>query len=170
MAAELGHHTQRGGRVMTGSSVQGVVTLLATAVTPAVIAIVCWSPILVSSRLRALFRQLPPTNSVLGSYVLVGLALSLPFLAGSFWAFSQPAGPDAAISNAILDVVVTLAIVYLLCLPVLAGVALPRIGIDWDPASYRASTWTVLVAATGWYVAVFALPLVALAIVFALPT
>lgn len=152
------------------SSLHGVASLLALALAPGVVAMVLWSPILLSERLRALFRQVPPTTSVLVSYVLVALVLSLPFLGSALFALSQSAANGAALSNAILDAVVKLAIVYILGLPVIAGVGLPRIGIDWDPTRYRASTWVLLVVSMVWYVAVFAIPLVLLSIVFALPT
>ncbi|WP_418286841.1 hypothetical protein [Halorubrum sp. DTA46] len=48
-----------------------------------------------------------------------------------------------------------------------ASVASEAIG--WDPTGYGPDTWALLVAAGVWYAAVAAVPLFALAIVFALP-
>lgn len=43
-------------------------------VVPGFLAVVLWSPFLLSGRLRSLFRHLPPANSLLSSYLVVGVA------------------------------------------------------------------------------------------------
>jgi len=155
---------------MVVSGIQSVVILVALVLTPGVVAMVLWSPILLSTRLRTLFRQLPPTTSILVSYVLVALVLSLPFIGGALRAFAQTTATGAALSNTILDTVLKLSIGYIIGMPVVSAVWLPRLGIDWDPAEYGASTWLLLVFSAVWYIAVFALPLSLLSVILAVPT
>jgi hypothetical protein len=66
--------------------------------------------------------------------------------------------------------VVVLTITYVIVLPLVAGVGLPRIGLDWDPTNYGLGTWLLLIGAVLWYAAIFAVPLMFAAFVFALPT
>jgi hypothetical protein len=131
---------------------------------------ILWSPVLLVGRLRSLFRRLPPTGSTLGSYLLVAVGLSVPFHVGSGIVFATTSTEGAALSNALLNVTLALAVSYVIVLPLVAGVGLPRIGIDWDSTGYGASTWATLVGSTLMYVTVFVLPLSFLAFVLALPT
>lgn len=131
------------------------------------VAVVLWSPLLLSSRLRSLFCHLPPANSLLISYLIVGFGLALPFISGAVLALVRM--PRAAVSNAILDTVVQIAFVYVVGLPLLAGDILPKVGVDWDPTGYGGTTWLLLVGSVVWYVAVFAVPLSFLAVLLAIP-
>jgi hypothetical protein len=63
-----------------------------------------------------------------------------------------------------------LTIAYVVVLPVVASVGLPRVGIDWDPTNYGLGTWLLLVGAALWYSAIFVVPLAFFAFVLALPT
>ncbi|WP_459881926.1 hypothetical protein [Halorubrum gandharaense] len=136
---------------------------------PGVVAVVLWSPILISHRLRELFRRLPPTGSAVVGYVIVAIGLSLPFIIGvGIGVAGSTQSVDTA--NTLLNVAFGLAILYLIGLPVGAVVGLPRVGIDWDQTGYGLSTWLVVVMATLWYVAVFLLPIVFFGFLLALPT
>lgn len=131
------------------------------------VAVVLWSPLLLSGRVRSLFRHLPPANSLLISYLVVGGGLTLPFIAGTGVALVRM--PQAAVSIAILDVVVQTAFVYVIALPLLAGDILPKLGVDWDPSGYGETTWLLLVGSVVWYVVVVAVPLSGLAVLLAIP-
>lgn len=143
---------------------------LALLVFPGLVAAVLWSPILLVGRLRALFRRLPPGGSTVGSYLLVAVGLSLPFVGGAGAVFATVSAEGAALSNALLNVVLGLTLAYAVVLPAVAGVGLPRFGIDWDPTGYGPGTWAALVGAALWYAAVFVVPLSFFAFVLALPT
>ncbi|WP_018256926.1 hypothetical protein [Halomicrobium katesii] len=73
-------------------------------------------------------------------------------------------------SNSLIDVAVVGTIGYAVGLPSVAALGLPRAGLDWDPTGYGASTWLLLAVGGVWYSLVFAVPLVLLGVVFALPT
>ena len=148
--------------------------LVATLLAPGVVATVLWTPFLVAKRVRSLFRTLPPTESLLPSYVLAGLCGSIPFVGGLLAVFASGASNDpqtgAQLSNSLIDVAVVGTIGYAVGLPVVAALGLPRAGLDWDPTDYGASTWLLLAVGGVWYALVFAVPLVLLGVVFALPT
>ena len=137
---------------------------------PGVVGAALWSPILLSSRFRSLFGRLPPAGSLIGSYLLVAVGLSIPFVIGTGIVVTTTSADGAALSNALLDLVFGLAIAYVVVLPLVVGAGLPRIGLDWDPTDYGPGTWLLLVGAALWYVAVFAAPLTFFALVLALPT
>jgi hypothetical protein len=139
-------------------------------VVPGVAAAILWSPILLSSRIRSLFTRLPPGQSTIGSYLLVAIGLSVPFVIGTGVVLMTTSTAAAALSNALLNLAFALTIVYVVSLPLAAGVGLPRLGRDWDPTDYGAGTWLLLVVATVWYTGVFSVPLAFAAVVFALPT
>lgn len=143
---------------------------LALVLVPGLVVTILWSPVLLAGRFRALFRRLPPGRSTVGSYVLVAVTLSLPFVVGTGVALATTSPESAGLSNALLNVAVLLAVAYSVALPIVAGVGLPRLGLDWDPTGYGAGTWLLLVLAALWYVAVFVLPLVLFALVLAIPT
>lgn len=103
-------------------------------------------------------------------YVVVAVGLSLPFLLGTTVVFTTTSTEGAALSNALLDTALQLAIAYVVALPLTAGLGLPRIGVDWDPTGYSFSTWLFLVVAAVWYAAVFVLPLALFAFILAIPT
>lgn len=137
---------------------------------PGILVTILWSPILLVGRFRGLFRQLPPTQSLGISYVIVAVSLSLPFLLGTTVVVTTTSAEGAALSNALLDTAFKLVIGYIVALPLTAGVGLPRGGVDWDPTGYGFSTWLLLIVATIWYVAVFVIPLALFAFVLAIPT
>lgn len=146
-------------------------TLLALVAGPGFVATLLWSPVLAAGRLRALFRSLPLTRSTPVNYLVVAMGLSVPWLVGLGWAMGQvgsAAGtPDG---EPLLGVATQLAGLYVVALPVAAGAGLPELGIDWDPAGYRPSTWLLLVLASAWYAAVFAVPAFVFGVVISLPT
>lgn len=144
--------------------------LLGIGIGPAVGAAILWSPFLFSDRIRALFRRLPPTDSALVTYCLVSVGLWLPYLVGMFWTATHgPSSGPAPAANAMLDVVVTVSACYLVGLPLLAGVGLPRLGIDWDSTGYGADTWALIVGGTVWYTALLGFPPFVIAVILALP-
>lgn len=155
------------------AQIAGLLGLVAALLVPGAIATVCWTPFLLAGRLRSLFESLPPTESLVPSYVLAGLGGSLPFVAGLLAVFATGASNDpqagAQLSNSLIDVAVVGTVGYAAGLPVAATLGLPRAGIDWDPTGYGVSTWLLLAAGGLWYALVFAVPLLLLGIVFALP-
>ncbi len=137
-------------------------------VSPGLVASVLRCPVLLSGRLRALFRRLPPSRSTVGGYVAV--ALSLPFLVGTGLVFASVSPADAALSNALVNLVMYLSAVYVGGSVPANGSPLQRAGLDWGPAGYGLRTWAPPIGATFWYVVVFAVPLVFLASVLVSPT
>lgn len=146
------------------------VTLLALLLGPGLVATLLWSPVLVVRRFRALFGRLPPAGSVIASYLLVAVGLSVPWVAGALLAFRSIGEGARPSGEPLLDAVVPLTAAYLLGGPLVAGGVLPRLGVDWDPTGYGPGTWALLVVAAGWYAAVFAVPLFVFALVVSLPT
>jgi len=136
---------------------------------PGLVAAVLCAPFLAASRLRALFRALPPKGRLVPSYVAVSVGLSVPYLVGVVLtvAFAGEAGP--AWSEGFLDTALFGAVLVGFVAPVVAAAGLPRLGVDWDPTGYAPSTWLLLVAAGLWYAVVAAVPLVAAAVGMALP-
>ncbi|WP_241964452.1 hypothetical protein [Halorubrum sp. 48-1-W] len=153
---------------LVGSAVGWLWTLVLFAV-PGLVAAVLWTPFLAVARFRALIRALPPRGRVGPSYVGVALALSVPYLAGVLLtvALVDSAGPGW--SNGFFTTALVASGVVALGGPVVAAVGLPRLGVDWDPTGYGVSTWALLVAAGLWYAVVATVPLLALAVVLALP-
>lgn len=143
---------------------------LALLVGPGLVAALCWSPLLLSSRIRRLFRALPPTGSVAASYLLAAVALSAPFVVGSGYVIATVPAEGAALSNVLIDLLLALSVGYAVGLPALSALGLPRAGIDWDPNGYGPGTWALLLLGAVWYAALFAVPLFLVAVVFALPT
>ncbi|WP_123619306.1 hypothetical protein [Halorubrum sp. CSM-61] len=136
---------------------------------PGVVAAVLWTPFLIASRFRALFRALPPAGRLVPSYVGVSLALSVPYLAGVLLTVGLVDSAGPGWSEGFLDTALFGGILVGVAAPAVAALGLPRLGVDWDPTGYDASTWLLLVAAGLWYAVVAAVPLVALAIGMALP-
>lgn len=138
---------------------------------PGLVAALLWSPFLLSSRLRSLYRSLPPAGSTVVSYLGVTLGLSLPYLVGTVWAITATkGGTGATMANALLDVILPITALYVIGLPIASVEGLPRLGIDWDETGYEPSTWVLLIAGAGWYAAIFAIPLFLIALILALPT
>lgn len=154
-----------------GGEIAGWFVVVALVFGPGVVAAVLWSPFLASGRLRSLFRDLPPRRSLVVSYLVVMLGASLPYVVGFGAALVRTTDTTGATTaNAILDVLVPVSVGYVLGVPVLAGLVLPRVGIDWDPTGYGPGTWAMLAVGGAWYAAVFAVPMFVLAVIMALPT
>lgn len=146
-----------------------VALLLGIALGPGLAAALLWSPFLLSARLRALFRCIPPGSGPTGSYLLLAAGGGLPYVAGGLWALSRGDAGEVAAANALLDVLVGVSIGYVLLAPVLAGIVLPALGYDWDETGYGVGTWALLVAGSGWYAALLSAPLFLVAVVAAFP-
>jgi hypothetical protein len=142
---------------------------LALLALPGAVAAVLWAPFLISARLRALFVALPPASRLLPSYVGVALALSIPYLVGVLLTVGLVDSAGPGWSEGFLDTALFGGVLVGLVAPALAAAGLPRLGVDWDPTGYGATTWLLLVAAGLWYAIVAAVPLVALAVGMALP-
>jgi hypothetical protein len=143
-------------------------TLAALVVGPGLVAGLFWAPFLAVDRFASLFERLPPRDSVAVSYPLVTVGLSLPWIAAAGRALVRRASDELTAANGLLDVIVVLSGVYLLVLPLVAGLGLPRVGIDWDETGYGPRTWILLGIGTLWYVLLLALPIFALSIGLAL--
>ncbi|WP_424000969.1 hypothetical protein ACOZ4I_15085 [Haloarcula salina] len=154
-------------------TVSGWLTFGLSLLVPGVVASVCWLPFLLAKRLRALFRSLPPTESLAPSYALSGIGASLPFVVGTLVVLAtvDTAGRGGAVrlSKPLFTMSLLLFGAYTAGLPVIGVLGLPRAGIDWDPTGYGASTWLVLAGGGAWYALLFAVPLALASIVAALP-
>lgn len=144
------------------------ITLAVIVVGPGFVASLLWAPFLGVDRFGSLFERLWPGNSVAVSYLLVMIGLSLPWVGASGGAMVRASPEELSMANALLDVIVALAVVYLLGLPLVAGLGLPRVGIDWDETGYGLRTWALLAIGVLWYVLLLALPIFALSIGLAL--
>lgn len=131
---------------------------------PGVVAMVLWSPFLLSERIRQLFQRLPPTDSLLPTYVLVGIATSLPYVLGLVWALTR-----AESGKMIFTVAIGVTICYIVALPLVGVLGLPRSGIDWAPTGYGWQTWLLLVGGAVWYALLFTVPLTIFSLIFSLP-
>lgn len=153
--------------------IAGLGFLLLLVFGPGAVATLFWVPFLASSRLRALFRRLPPSGSLYLTYPAVGLGASLPYVLGVGIALAvvEVDGPQggARMANAILDVIVPVSLGYVVGIPVVGAVGLPRLGVDWDPTGYGLATWLLLFFGAVWYAALFAVPLFVFAIIAAYP-
>ncbi|RKD94777.1 hypothetical protein [Halopiger aswanensis] len=136
---------------------------------PGLVATVLWAPFLLSERLRALFRSLPPAGRTLPTYVLIGIGASIPYLAGFLAILALVDSSGVAWSNAFLTLCFQLGVLYVVGLPILCAVGLPRLGVDWDPTGYGWPTWGLLVVGAAWYALLFTVPIALLSFVFALP-
>ncbi|PSP98743.1 hypothetical protein BRC89_07025 [Halobacteriales archaeon QS_4_70_19] len=144
--------------------------LLAVLLVPGLVAALLWSPFLLSDRLCALFRALPPRDGLVASYLPVAVGGALPYVVGGLWALSRgPPGGDAVAVNALLDVVVGVSVAYVVAGPLVAGVALPRFGRDWDPTGYGPGTWALLGTGSAWFAVLYGVPLFLMAAVLAYP-
>ncbi len=152
-----------------GTRAVGWVAVVVALLVPGVVATVLWAPFLAVNRIRSLFATLPPTGKLSPTYVAVAIGASVPYVAGflAVLAVVDPAG--VAWSNAFLTVTLFVSVLYVVGLPVVCILGLPRIGFDWDPTGYGWSTWALLVVGSAWYATLFAVPLVAVSLVLALP-
>lgn len=146
-----------------------LVWIALTAALPGLVQAVLCLPILFSARTRALFRSLPPTGSLIGSYVGTMFALSVPFTVGVVAAFGLDVW-HAPIYDVLTQVTSFVSLSYILVLPVAATFGLPRYGVDWDPTGYGVRTWVVMLLSTLWYVALFVVPITLISALLALPT
>ena len=146
-------------------------TLLVLVLGPGMAATVLWSPVLAASRLRSLFRSLPLTGSMVGNYVLTSMGLSLPWIAGLGWALVEfgSQASEHATGEPLLLAAVWLSIAYALGGPLVAGLVLPRLGIDWDRTGYGVGTWVLMAASSCWYAAIFAVPTVLFGVIVSIP-
>lgn len=131
---------------------------------PGAVALVLWSPFLLAERLRRLFERLPPTDSAAVSYVLIGMGASVPYVVGVLGAFAA-----ADTGRVLFTATLAVSVGYVVAAPIVAAVALPRVGIDWDPAGYGVSTYVLLLGGALWYVLVFAVSLTTVSAVYSLP-
>lgn len=151
-----------------GSVVGWAVAIAALAV-PGLVAAALWAPVLIAERCRALFVALPPSGRLVVSYVGVALALSVPFVVGAAATVTLVDPESGGWSSGFVTTAVYGSGLVALGWPVAAGVVAPRVGVDWDPTGYGASTWALLVGSGLWYAVVAAAPLLAIGLVFALP-
>lgn len=147
----------------------GWLSFAAVLLIPGVAATVLWLPFLAARRIRALFTDLPPSGRLAPTYLLVGIGGSLPYVVGFLAVVVFVDSGGVAWSNATIELTIVLSVLYAVGLPAFCVLGLPRIGFDWDPAGYGWSTWALLVAGGVWYAALFAVPLLAVSFVMALP-
>lgn len=151
------------------ADVSGWLTLLALVLGPALVATIFWSPMLASEQLRSLFRQLPLTTHLVVNYVLTSLVLSLPWLLGLGVVFQTIGSQRNPQGEVFVSVAMLLGFCYVVGLPLLAGVVLPWLGIDWDSTGYSLGTWLLLGVSGLWYSAIFAVPMILMGIIIELP-
>lgn len=150
--------------------VVGIVTFVVALLAPGVVATVCWTPFLAAKRIRTLLETLPPTRSLLPTYLLVGVGGSIPYVAGFLAILTSDAPPEHGMLSArLLTMTLLLGVSYTIVPPLVGVHGLPRAGIDWDTTDYGASTWALLAAGGAWYATLFGVPLVGLSLVFVLP-
>ncbi|MDZ7702228.1 MAG: hypothetical protein U5J98_09300 [Halobacteriales archaeon] len=156
--------------MVLGGTLTEWLTLFVLLLGPGLVATVLWSPVLAAGRLRALFRSLPLTGVTAVNYTLAALALSVPWVLGYGWALDAIGGaPEAArTGEPMVDIAVQLSGLYVVALPVAAAAGLPQLGVDWDPTGYESTTWLLLVAASAYYAAIYAVPAVLMGILFSL--
>ena len=157
------------GLASVAGEVTGWLVTLALFVFPGLVAAGLCAPFLAAERLRALFVALPPGGRLLTSYVGVSIALSTPYLAGVALTVGLVDSAGAAWSNAIVETALVGGLLTTVVAPAAAVLALPRLGVDWDPTGYGPMTWGLLLAAGLTYAIIAAVPLFGLAVVFGLP-
>lgn len=157
---------------LIGEQINGILGTIVALLLPGTVATVLLAPFLVSKRVRSLFRSLPPTQSIVLSYGLVGIGASVPFIVG-FGTIVLTIDPNGAgpvpLSNAIFTLTILLFVGYTIGTPVLGTMLVPRLGYDWDPMDYSVSTWLILAGGGAWYALIFSIPLIIVSLVFALP-
>lgn len=156
-----------------GTPIGEWLTLLALVFGPGAVATLLSTPFLAADRLRALFRELPPTGSLVPSVLLLGIGGSLPYTLGVgalLVRFGNAANTEtAALSEGLFGLIAVLSLVYVVAVPAVAALVLPEVGYDWDPAEYSLGTWALLIGVSVWYDAVLAVPLAFAAFFLALP-
>lgn len=152
-----------------GADPSSWLTLLVILLLPGVVATVMWSPMIASERLRSLFRRLTPIDSVIVNYVVTAMTLSVPWLVALGWTFQRLGSQTEPQGEVFLNAATLLAVVYVVALPLVAGLGLPRLGIDWDSTGYGASTWLLLIVSSAWYAAIFTIPMFLMGIIISLP-
>jgi len=150
-------------------SVVGWLWTLALLISPGLVAAGLCAPFLASTRLRGLFRALPPAGRVLPSYLAVAVGLSVPYLVGVVLTVARAAEAGPAWSSGFLLTALLGGVLAGLLAPTVAVFGLPRLGLDWDQTGYGVGTWLLLGGAGLWYAVVAAVPLAALAVGMALP-
>lgn len=146
-----------------------LVSILVAVALPGVVEAVVCLPILLSTRARALFRSLPPTESAGVSYLGAMLALSVPFVVVVVAAFGLDTW-QRPIYDVLTQGAFLVSLGYVVAIPVAAIIGLPRYGIDWDPTGYGIRTWLLMILSTLWYVGWFIIPITLLSALLALPT
>lgn len=162
------------GLLPTQIDVAAWVTLALLVFGPGLAAATITAPFLAADRLRSLFRTLPPTDSVVVSYLLVTVGGSLPYVVGTgailtAFAGSSPAS-GATVAERLLGLATVVSLVVVVGWPTVCGLVLPEVGYDWDPTGYGWDTWLLLIGGAVWYVAGFTVVLGFAAFFLALPT
>lgn len=156
-----------------GDGLSEWLTTLAILSAPGAAATLLWTPFLAARRVRSLFRELPPTESLVPTYVLVGLGASVPFVAGFFGLLVgtdvDVQGGGMLLSKRLFTMTLLLTVGYTVGTPLVGILGVRKAGVDWDPTGYGATTWLLLAAGGLWYALVFAVPLVLSSIVLGLP-
>jgi len=116
---------------------------------------VFWTPFLIAKRFRRLFAELLDTDWRATYTLLIPLpAIVWGFFFGSVLELSPDLRPPSAASPSYLggiDGIVVATLVSSLLWPTLLLYILPRVGIDWDPNEYPASTIILILSGLGWY-------------------
>ncbi|WP_280536974.1 hypothetical protein [Halopenitus sp. POP-27] len=144
-------------------------TLVGFLLVPGFIATLLWSPFLIVDRIRALLATLPPTGSIVPTYLLAGVGGSIPYILAATLVVTTVDSAGVAWSNAFINVAVLLFVGYAAGVPVITNVVLPRLDLDWDPTGYGPSTWVLLAAGGASYALLFAIPFVVVSFLLALP-
>ena len=99
------------------------------------------------------------------------MGLSLPWPVGLGWAFSVIGlrVDEKATGEPLFTAAVLLSVLYVAGPPLVTGLGLPRMGIDWDESGYGAGTWLLLFASSTWYAAIFGVPIFVFGIIVSLP-
>lgn len=147
----------------------GWIAFAVVSLVPGVVATALWTPFLAARRIRSLFTVLPPSGTLTWTYAAVGIGASGPYVVGFLAVLLFVDSTGLAWSRAFGTMTLVVSGLYVVGAPVVSVLGLPRCGFDWDPTGYGWSTWVLLIAASAWYATLFAVPLIALSLVFALP-
>lgn len=94
---------------------------------------------------------------------MVAFVLSVPYTLGLLLGFAVSDTGRVVFTSAFL-----VSLLLATSFPVVCGFLLPRVGVDWDPTGYGASTYLLLGAGGVWYALVFLVPLTLVSVVYSL--